>query len=271
MPAWRCESAEEFAAPPAHALALDVPSLIVVPIDYSIDVAISEELGRRPSHMSERDRGMSADDRGKSVRLDAVPKQLWIGGEWRDGSGATSSPSRTPRPARRSREVADGTRRRRQGRARRRARGAGGVGRARRRNERARDPAPKAYETLTERADDLALLMTLEMGKTVTESKGEITYAAEFFAGSPGGAAHRRLLQDRAATASGRVLVHAPADRALPDDHALELPHGHGHAQDRPGGRGRLHDGDQAGAADPAVDARAGRDPARVRACRPAC
>ncbi|MEA2419584.1 MAG: hypothetical protein QOE60_1790, partial [Thermoleophilaceae bacterium] len=28
-----------------QALGLDVPSLIVLPIDYSIDVAISEELG----------------------------------------------------------------------------------------------------------------------------------------------------------------------------------------------------------------------------------
>ena len=28
-----------------HALTLDLPSLIVVPIDYSIDVAVSEELG----------------------------------------------------------------------------------------------------------------------------------------------------------------------------------------------------------------------------------
>src|SRR5918994_1113574 len=39
----------------------------------------------------------------------------------------------------------------------------------------------RAYELLTERADDLALLMTLEMGKPVAESKGEIAYAAEFF------------------------------------------------------------------------------------------
>jgi len=29
----------------AHALTLEVPSLLVLPIDYSIDVAISEELG----------------------------------------------------------------------------------------------------------------------------------------------------------------------------------------------------------------------------------
>src|SRR3954452_17842553 len=45
LPAWRCESIEDFGAHLRHALGLDVPSLIVVPIDYSIDVAISEELG----------------------------------------------------------------------------------------------------------------------------------------------------------------------------------------------------------------------------------
>ncbi len=45
MPAWRCASADEFSQRLSHALALDLPSLIVVPIDYSIDVAISQELG----------------------------------------------------------------------------------------------------------------------------------------------------------------------------------------------------------------------------------
>jgi acetolactate synthase-1/2/3 large subunit len=44
-PAWRCESVGDFARHLDHALTLDVPSLIVVPIDYSMDVAISEELG----------------------------------------------------------------------------------------------------------------------------------------------------------------------------------------------------------------------------------
>ncbi|MFI7115488.1 NAD-dependent succinate-semialdehyde dehydrogenase [Amycolatopsis sp. NPDC049868] len=39
----------------------------------------------------------------------------------------------------------------------------------------------RAYELLIKRADELALLMTLEMGKPLAESKGEITYAAEFF------------------------------------------------------------------------------------------
>jgi acetolactate synthase I/II/III large subunit len=45
IPGWRCGSADEFGERLQHALTLDVPSLIVLPIDYSIDVAISEELG----------------------------------------------------------------------------------------------------------------------------------------------------------------------------------------------------------------------------------
>jgi len=45
LPAWRCEGVEDLGRRLAHALTLDVPSLIVVPIDYSIDVAISQELG----------------------------------------------------------------------------------------------------------------------------------------------------------------------------------------------------------------------------------
>ncbi|MGI9094585.1 MAG: acetolactate synthase large subunit [Thermoleophilaceae bacterium] len=45
MPAWRCDSAGDFGARLRHAFGLDVPSVIVLPIDYSIDVAISEELG----------------------------------------------------------------------------------------------------------------------------------------------------------------------------------------------------------------------------------
>jgi acetolactate synthase I/II/III large subunit len=45
MPAWRCESVQDFGERLGHALSLDLPSLIVVPIDYSLDVSISEELG----------------------------------------------------------------------------------------------------------------------------------------------------------------------------------------------------------------------------------
>ncbi|MCV7179492.1 NAD-dependent succinate-semialdehyde dehydrogenase [Mycolicibacterium sphagni] len=37
------------------------------------------------------------------------------------------------------------------------------------------------FETIVDRADDLATLMTLEMGKVVAESLGEVKYGAEFF------------------------------------------------------------------------------------------
>ncbi|WP_271799930.1 NAD-dependent succinate-semialdehyde dehydrogenase [Dietzia maris] len=39
----------------------------------------------------------------------------------------------------------------------------------------------RAYELIVERADELALLMTTEMGKPLAEAKGEVTYGAEFF------------------------------------------------------------------------------------------
>ena len=45
LPAWRCSSADDFPRLLGDALAKEVPSVIVVPIDYSIDVAISEQLG----------------------------------------------------------------------------------------------------------------------------------------------------------------------------------------------------------------------------------
>ena len=39
----------------------------------------------------------------------------------------------------------------------------------------------RAFELITERADHFARLISLEMGKTLAEAKGEVTYGAEFF------------------------------------------------------------------------------------------
>lgn len=42
------------------------------------------------------------------------------------------------------------------------------------------DVLRRAFDLLHERADDLALLMTLEMGKPLAESRGELAYGSEF-------------------------------------------------------------------------------------------
>ena len=39
----------------------------------------------------------------------------------------------------------------------------------------------RAFELITAQADDYARLISLEMGKTLTEARGEVTYGAEFF------------------------------------------------------------------------------------------
>jgi len=39
----------------------------------------------------------------------------------------------------------------------------------------------RAFEAITARAEEFALLMTLEMGKPLAEARGEVTYGAEFF------------------------------------------------------------------------------------------
>ena len=110
--------------------------------------------------------------------LEAVPTQLFIGGEWRDASGGATLGVEDPATGETLVEVADGT----PEDAAAAMDGAAAVQKEwaahapRERGEILR----RAFATVTERADELALLMTLEMGKPIAESKAEITYAAEF-------------------------------------------------------------------------------------------
>jgi succinate-semialdehyde dehydrogenase / glutarate-semialdehyde dehydrogenase len=109
--------------------------------------------------------------------LDEVPKQLYIGGQWRDGSKG-SIPVDDPATGETLAEVADAS-----------------VEDARAALDAAVEAGPewaqypprergeilrRAFDTIIERTDDLALLMTLEMGKPLKESKAEIAYGAEF-------------------------------------------------------------------------------------------
>jgi succinate-semialdehyde dehydrogenase/glutarate-semialdehyde dehydrogenase len=110
--------------------------------------------------------------------LEQVPKQLFIAGEWRDGSKGTI-PVEDPATGETLVEVADAS-----------------TDDAKAALDAAVEAGPefasypprdrgeilrRAFEAIMEREDELALLMTLEMGKPIKESKAEIAYGAEFF------------------------------------------------------------------------------------------
>src|SRR5215210_6055127 len=86
--------------------------------------------------------------------LEGVRKQLYIGGKWRDGAEGGSIEVEDPATEETIASVADAS---------------------------AQDASDALAACADERADDLALLMTMEMGKSLKESKAEIAYASEFF------------------------------------------------------------------------------------------
>src|SRR4051812_7799804 len=111
--------------------------------------------------------------------VEAVPKKLYIGGEWRDGSAGGSIDVEDPATEETIASVADAS-----GDDASAALAACSDAQAEWEHTPPRDRGEilrRAFELITERADDLALLMTLEMGKSIAESKAEITYASEFF------------------------------------------------------------------------------------------
>ncbi len=110
--------------------------------------------------------------------VDEVPKQLYIAGEWRDGAKGTLGVE-DPATGETLCEVADAS-----------------TEDAKAALSAAVDAGPewfehpprergeilrRAFEAIVARTDELALLMTLEMGKPLAESKAEIAYGAEFF------------------------------------------------------------------------------------------
>src|SRR5215213_9300309 len=111
--------------------------------------------------------------------IDNVKKQLFIGGEWRDAKEGGTLAVEDPATGESLCEVADA-----QPEDSLAALDAAVEAQAdwakhppRQRGEILRS----AFEIITERKDELALLMTLEMGKPIADSQAEITYASEFF------------------------------------------------------------------------------------------
>lgn len=111
--------------------------------------------------------------------IETVPRQLLIGGEWVDATGGATFEVTNPADGRVLTRIADATP----------ADGERALAAAfaAQKEWAATEPRTRgevlrrAFELLTERADDFARLMTLEMGKTLVEAKGEVTYGAEFF------------------------------------------------------------------------------------------
>jgi succinate-semialdehyde dehydrogenase/glutarate-semialdehyde dehydrogenase len=107
-----------------------------------------------------------------------VPKGLFIGGEWRDATGGATLAVEDPSTGEPLCEVADATPED--------AMAALDAACAVQADWAATPPRERgeilrrAYEAIVGRADELALLMTLEMGKPVAESRAEVLYAADF-------------------------------------------------------------------------------------------
>ncbi|MCH9710525.1 MAG: NAD-dependent succinate-semialdehyde dehydrogenase [Actinomycetia bacterium] len=63
------------------------------------------------------------------------------------------------------------------------------------------------FESLTQRADEIATLMTLEMGKVLAESKGEVKYGSEFFRWFAEEAVRIGGRYTQAPSGTGRIIV----------------------------------------------------------------
>src|SRR3954449_1799458 len=111
--------------------------------------------------------------------VEKVKTQLYIGGQWRDAEGGATLTVEDPATGETIAEVADASH----------ADADAALQAAHDAFQSWRNVAPRergdilrrAYDAIVARQDELALLMTLEMGKPVAESAGEIVYAANFF------------------------------------------------------------------------------------------
>ncbi|HLS78188.1 MAG TPA: NAD-dependent succinate-semialdehyde dehydrogenase [Nocardia sp.] len=137
--------------------------------------------------------------------LESVPTRLWIGGPV-DATGGGTFPVHNPATGEVLTEVADAT----PEDAVRALDAAVAVQQrwaatpARERGEILR----AVFEAISARAEEFALLMTLEMGKALPESRNEVRYGAEFFRWFAEEAVRVHGRYQHAPSGTGRIIVH---------------------------------------------------------------
>ncbi len=106
-------------------------------------------------------------------------RNLYIGGHWREGDGGKRFDVLDPADGSKITDVADGS----TGDAMKALDAAVAAQHdwARTAPRERGEILRRGFELITERADHFARLISLEMGKTLAEAKGEVTYGAEFF------------------------------------------------------------------------------------------
>jgi len=127
--------------------------------------------------------------------VDRVKKQLFIGGEWRDAEGGKTLEVDNPATGGELARVADGSVA--DGDAALTAAADTQAEWARTAPRERSEILRRAYEFIVRDTDVFAELMTLEMGKPLAESRGEVAYGSEFF----------RWFAEEAVRISGRYSV----------------------------------------------------------------
>jgi succinate-semialdehyde dehydrogenase / glutarate-semialdehyde dehydrogenase len=141
-------------------------------------------------------------DREESVLM-SVPTDLLVGGRWRPASAGRTFAVEDPATEAALCEVADGTEADAQAALDAAAEAQAGWAAVAPRER--GDILRRAFDRIMARADDLALLMTLEMGKPLGESRAEVAYAAEFL----------RWFSEEAVRIDGRYAVAADGTSRL--------------------------------------------------------